>query len=163
LRQVVRDGGISWTLARTWEGRGRVAGPFRLARFENSPLPCGERNGLGRGRIVSCQLVGRLTGRMVTVDKTDWQPVTDAAGKVLGWTAAPDRDEPDVDYFRADWSRKVRCRAARLEEAAGLFADDAFDFEESWAAGEAAGLSEADLDSAANVALVIWLIEHGRD
>jgi hypothetical protein len=33
---------------------------------------------------------------MVTVDKTDWQPVTDAAGNVLGWMSAPDPGEPDV-------------------------------------------------------------------
>jgi hypothetical protein len=100
---------------------------------------------------------------MVTVDKTDWQPVTDAAGKVLGWTAAPDPDEPDVDYFRADWSRKVGCRAARLEEAAGLFTDGAFDPEQTWDAGLAAGLTDADLDAAAYVGLTLWQVEHLRD
>ena len=36
--------------------------------------------------------------------------------------------------------------AARLEEAAGLFADGAFDVEDTWDAGWAAGLSDAELD-----------------
>jgi hypothetical protein len=95
--------------------------------------------------------------------KTDWQPVTDRAGTVLGWMAAPDPDEPDVDYFEAGRSAKVRCRAARLEEAAGLFTDDAFDPEETWDAGLAAGLTELDLDAAAYVGLTLWQVEHRRD
>jgi hypothetical protein len=84
---------------------------------------------------------------MVTVDKTDWQPVTDAAGNVLGWMSAPDPGEPDVDYFEADRPRKARFRAARLEEAAELLTDDAFDVEETWDAGLSAGLTDEDLDS----------------
>jgi len=52
-------------------------------------------------------------------------------------------------------------RAARLEEAVGLFADDAFDPEETWDAGLAAGLTEDDLDAAGNVAVALWRAEHG--
>jgi hypothetical protein len=92
---------------------------------------------------------------------TDWAPVTDRAGNVLGWTAPPDPDEPDVDYFEADRSRMVRCRAARLEEAAGLFMADGFDPEQTWDAGLAAGLTDADLDAAAYVGMTLWQVEHG--
>ncbi len=59
--------------------------------------------------------------------------------------------------------REVRAAAARLEEAAGLFTDDAFDPEETWDAGLAAGLTDADLDAAAYVGLTLWKVEHGRD
>jgi hypothetical protein len=51
--------------------------------------------------------------------------------------------------------------AARLEEAAGLFADGAFDPEETWDAGLAAGLTDRDLDAAAYVALVLRETELG--
>jgi hypothetical protein len=54
-------------------------------------------------------------------------------------------------------------RAARLHEAAALIADPAFDFDETWDAGLAAGLAEVELDSAANVALVLWKVERGID
>jgi hypothetical protein len=87
------------------------------------------------------------------------------AGDVLGWTAAPDPDEdPDGgDYFEADRPRKVRGRAARLEEAAGLLCDEAFDLDETWDAGLAAGLADAELDSAAHVAFMLWKVERGLD
>ena len=92
---------------------------------------------------------------------TDWQPVLNAAGETLGWTAPLDPDEPDVDYFAADRPRKVRLHAARLEEVTGLFIDDAFDPEETWDAGLAAGLTDADLESAGNVAVLLWQVERG--
>ena len=38
----------------------------------------------------------------------------------------------DIDYFEADRPRKARFRAPRLEEAAELLTDDAFDVEETW-------------------------------
>jgi hypothetical protein len=57
----------------------------------------------------------------------------------------------------------VSVRADRLDEAAGLFADDAFDPEETWDAGLAVGLADEDLDSAANVAVTLWKIERGLD
>jgi hypothetical protein len=94
---------------------------------------------------------------------TDWQPVTDAAGNVLGYMAAPDPGEPDADYFDADRPRVVGIRAARLDEAAALICDPAFGVDETWAAGLAAGLGEAELDSAANVAFLLWKVEHGFD
>ena len=84
--------------------------------------------------------------------------------QVAAWfvdVPAPARGEPDVDYFDADRPRKVRLRAARLEEAAGLFTDDAFDVEETWDAGLAAGLTDDDLNSAGNVALLLWKVERG--
>jgi hypothetical protein len=52
-------------------------------------------------------------------------------------------------------------RAARLDEAAGLFTDGAFDPEETWDAGLAAGLTDADLDAAAYVGVTLWQVEHG--
>jgi hypothetical protein len=57
---------------------------------------------------------------------------------------------------RADAS----ARASRLAEAVELLADEVFDVAETWDAGLAAGLSEADLDAAGNVAYLLWQIEH---
>jgi hypothetical protein len=135
--------------------------PVLLARFENSPLHAwGEKRFRpGSRRVLPAGAPIRWEDG--AVEKTDWQPVTDAAGKVLGWMSAPAPGEPDVDYFDADRPRKVRLRAARLEEAAGLFTDDAFDVEETWDAGLAAGLTDDDLNSAGNVALLLWKVERG--
>jgi hypothetical protein len=95
------------------------------------------------------------------MEATDWHPVTSRDGAVLGWMAAPDPDEPDVGYFEADRTRKVGLRAARLEEAVALFSDDAFDPETVWDTGLASGLTDEDLDAAANVAVLLWRVEHG--
>lgn len=99
----------------------------------------------------------------------DWTPVTDAAGKVLGWTAAPDPDEPDVDYFEADRPRRTACRAAVVEEradvilpASALVGDQAFtadEVEEMW---DASGLSDDQKDAASNVAVELWTVEQLR-
>jgi hypothetical protein len=53
----------------------------------------------------------------------------------------------------------ARARAARLDEAAGLFADPAFNPLETGDAAAAAGLSEADIDAASYVALVLRKVE----
>ena len=42
-----------------------------------------------------------------------------------------------------------------------LFADSAFDPEETWDAALAAGMSDADLDAAAYVAVTLREVEHG--
>lgn len=90
---------------------------------------------------------------------TDWQPVTNAAGDVLGFMAAPDPDEPDVDWWEADRVAKVGRRAVVLDQAAALFADSAFDPSETWDAALAYGLTDADLDAAAYVAWVLRKLE----
>src|SRR6266568_8669366 len=65
--------------------------------------------------------------RMVTMaDMTGWAPVTDAAGKVLGWMAPAGPDEPDVDWFEADRVPRAGRRAAALYELAALAGDEAF-------------------------------------
>jgi hypothetical protein len=84
-----------------------------------------------------------------------WQPVEG------GWMKAPDPGEPDVDYFEADRLPKVRRRAAAIGQAADLFADRAFDPAETWDSGKAAGLTDANLDAAAYVALEMEKIERG--
>lgn len=50
-------------------------------------------------------------------------------------------------------------RAARLDEAAALLTERAFDPMETWDAARAAGLSEPDLDAAAHVAVTLRQIE----
>jgi hypothetical protein len=87
------------------------------------------------------------------------QPVTDVAGNVLGWMSAPDPDEPDVSYFEADRLPKVRRRAAILGEAADLMANEAFGLDETWDAGLAAGLTDADLDAVGHVVLLLEQVE----
>jgi hypothetical protein len=52
-------------------------------------------------------------------------------------------------------------RAGWLDEAAGLFMADGFDPEQTWDAGLAAGLTDADLDAAAYVGMTLWQVEHG--
>ena len=56
---------------------------------------------------------------------------------------------------------EVSARAGRLEEAAELFGDGAFDPEAVWNAGLQVGLSDADLDAAAHVAVVLRETELG--
>lgn len=92
----------------------------------------------------------------------DWQPVTGAEGKVLGWLAEPDPDEPDVDYFEADRLPRVRRRAEILGQAADMFADDVFDPAETWDAGSAAGLTDFDLDAAAHIVVTLGEFEARR-
>jgi hypothetical protein len=67
---------------------------------------------------------------------------------------------PVLRRFRA---RHVRARAGTLDQAAALFADNAFDPAQTWDAGLAYGLSDADLDAAAHVAVVLREVELGRD
>lgn len=79
-----------------------------------------------------------------------------------GWMAAPDPDEPDVDYFEADRLPKVRRRADAIDQAADALMTESLDLDASWDAGLDAGLSELDLDAAGNVALVLAEIEQLR-
>jgi hypothetical protein len=95
--------------------------------------------------------------------KTDWQPVTDRTGTVLGWMAAPDPDEPDVDCFQVGRLRKVRLRADQLAEVSALFGEECMDPEQVWDAGLAAGLTDFDLDAAAHIALVLQRVEYRLD
>jgi hypothetical protein len=95
---------------------------------------------------------------MVTM--TDWHPVTNAAGDVLGFMAAPDPDEdPGGDYFTDDRRRVVWLRAGVIGQAADMFHDHAFDPAETWDAGLAYGLSDRQLDAAAYVAVTLEEIE----
>ena len=95
-------------------------------------------------------------------DMTGWTPVTNAAGETVGWTAAPDPDEPDVDYFEADRVPKAGRRAAAIGQVADLLLDEAFDPGGTWDAAEAAGIPEGMIDSAGNVALELAWVEHLR-
>jgi hypothetical protein len=97
---------------------------------------------------------------MVTMDS--WEPITDAGGAVLGWMQAADPDEPDVDYFEADRLPRIRRRADVIGPAAALTADEAFSADEVRVMWQRSGLSDADLDAAANVAFELWKIEQGR-
>ena len=96
------------------------------------------------------------------MDMTGWTPVTDAGGKVLGWMSAPDPDEPDVDWFKADRLPRIRRRADAIDPAAALAADEAFTTDEVREMWQASGLSQDELDSAANVAFELWKIEQQR-
>jgi hypothetical protein len=66
------------------------------------------------------------------VDLTGWTPVTDAAGKVLGWTAPADVETP---HERAHRIRVAGLRAAAVAEVADLAHSRAFDLDEVGAAG----------------------------
>jgi hypothetical protein len=55
----------------------------------------------------------------------------------------------------------VSAQADRLAGAAGLLMNESFDLDATWDAGLAAGLSELELDSAGNVALILARIERG--
>jgi hypothetical protein len=99
--------------------------------------------------------------RMVTMDLTGWTAVHAADGRVAGWVAPADPDEPDVDYFEADRLPKVARRAAVLDQVTALFADPAFDPLETGEAARASGLSEAEADSCAYLALVLRQVELG--
>jgi hypothetical protein len=88
----------------------------------------------------------------------DWTPVTAADGAVLGWMQAVEPDDAEPDYFEEDRLALVRRRADAIDPVAALF-DSAFtedEIREMWAAS---GLSQDDLDSAGNVALILWRIE----
>lgn len=95
-------------------------------------------------------------------DMTEWAPVTGADGTVLGWMAAPDPDEPDVDWFEADRLPKIRRRAAVIDPVAALAADEAFSADEVIEMGRRSGLTGDDLDAAANVAWHLWVVEQRR-
>ncbi|SRR6266699_17301 len=58
---------------------------------------------------------------------------------------------------RAEAGERARC----VGEAADLFADAAFDPEQTWDAGLAAGLTDYDLDAASYVALELENVERG--
>ena len=88
-----------------------------------------------------------------------WQPVHNGAGDVVGWMAAPDPDEPDVDWFEADRLPKVRRRADMLCQAVTLMGPE-FDLDETWEALEAA-MPEADIEAAARMVLMLQEIELG--
>jgi hypothetical protein len=90
---------------------------------------------------------------------TDWTPVTNAAGKVLGWMAAADPDEPDVDYFEADRVPKAGRRARAIDEAVALFSDPAFDPGATFDAALTSGLSYDQVDAAEYVALELRRVE----
>jgi hypothetical protein len=57
----------------------------------------------------------------------------------------------------------VEARADAIDQAADLMMDDAFSPDETWEACEASGLPPGEIDSAGNVALTLWQIEHGDD
>ncbi len=99
-------------------------------------------------------------------DMTGWAPVADAAGKVLGWMAPAQHDEPGLDYFEADRPRRnaaiVKARAAALYELAALAGDEAFSAGEVTDMARRAGLTGDQMDAAANAALVLWEIEQQR-
>jgi len=100
---------------------------------------------------------------MVTMpDMTGWSEVASADGAALGWMAAPDPDEPDVDYFEADRVPKAGRRAAALYEVAGLAADEAFAADEVLDMGRRAGLTGDQMDAAANVAWHLHQVEQLR-
>ncbi len=90
---------------------------------------------------------------MATVpDMTGWTEVTAADGKVLGWMAAPDPDEPDVDYFEADQRRRAACRAAAVGQLVDALACESLDV---ITVCEASGLPESGVDAATYLALVL--------
>jgi hypothetical protein len=93
-------------------------------------------------------------------DMTGWTPVTNAAGETAGWMAAPDSDEPDLDWFEADRVPRAGRRAAAIDEVAAAFGEECFDPETVW---DASTLSDVDLDSAGHIAVTLAKIEnHAR-
>lgn len=94
--------------------------------------------------------------------ESEWKPVTGADGAVLGWMSAPDPDEPDVDWFEADRLPKVARRAAAIDEAAALAADEAFTPDEVGEMWRRTGLNDDELDAAAHVALTLCEVELRR-
>ena len=71
--------------------------------------------------------------------------------------AAPDPDEPDVDYFEADRVPRAGRRAAAIDEAAAAFGEECLDPESVW---DASTLADADLDAAGYIAVTLAKIEH---
>jgi hypothetical protein len=57
----------------------------------------------------------------------------------------------------------IEARAAAIDPAAELAADQAFTAEEVREMWRRSGLSDDDLDSAANAALVLWQVEQRRE
>jgi hypothetical protein len=111
---------------------------------------------------------GAIHGIMVTMDKP----------KVVAWfvDAPVAEDDPhravklragDIDQAaevleEATRAGEVSARADQLEEATALFSDSAFDPGQVWDAALQVGLSDADLDAAAHVAVVLRETELGR-
>jgi hypothetical protein len=89
------------------------------------------------------------------MDLTGWTPVTDAGGKVLGWTAPPDGETPHERAFRI---RVAGLRADAIDAAAALFADPAFDLEKTYDVAEAA-MPGADVNAASYIGLVLREVE----
>lgn len=87
----------------------------------------------------------------------DWKPVTNPAGEIVGWMAAPDPDEPDVDYFEADRLPKVRRRADIIAQAVTLMGPE-FDLDETWDALEKT-MPDADIAAAGHVTKTLQEIE----
>jgi hypothetical protein len=71
------------------------------------------------------------------------------------WTAAEVLEQ-------AARTGSVAARADRIDPAAALTADEAFTADEVRGMWQASGLSNDDLDAAANVALELWTIEQRR-
>lgn len=81
---------------------------------------------------------------MVTV--AEWVPVSS------GWMAAPDPNEPDVDYFEADRLPRAGRRAAAVGALVDALAVESLDIVQSC---DASGLPPAEVDSATYLALVL--------
>src|SRR5690242_6326336 len=116
----------------------------------------------------ACRLVrlAAIRGRMVTMDKPrvaafwmDGAPVADDDPLAAIKHRAHAISQAAEVLEEITRTAGVSVRADRLEEAAGLFGDDAFDPGEVWTAGRQVGLADEDLDSAANVAVVLWQVE----
>jgi DNA-binding transcriptional regulator YiaG len=63
---------------------------------------------------------------------------------------------------QATRSGTVAARADRIDPAAALTADEAFSADEVRDMWQASGLSQDDLDAAANVAMELWTVEQLR-
>jgi hypothetical protein len=85
---------------------------------------------------------------------SEWQEVPD------GWMAAPDPDEPDVDYFEADRLPRVKRRADAIDQAVDAMLTESLDQDAVWDACEER-MPLGMVDSAGSVALVLWKVEHG--
>jgi hypothetical protein len=92
---------------------------------------------------------------MVTMDLTGWTPVTDAGGKVLGWTAPADVETP---HERAQRLRVARLRADAIDQAAAMLGDPVFSLDESYEAAEAA-MPGPMVNAAGHIAVTLAEVE----
>jgi hypothetical protein len=90
------------------------------------------------------------------MDTTGWTPITDASGKVLGWTAPADVETPHERKLR---DHVIGVRADAIDQAADLLMDKSFGVDETWDAAEASGMPAGLIDAAGNVALLLNAIE----